>query len=433
MARKKPAKDKSEKSSEPEEAAPTQTGASSVETAVTRTFDDYECSGNVMSDFPGLCALLDIKNIPILKPRSRSSSQETTTGGRQSHKKHARDVFKPQLHVELENGDPYLTSSIKIFGWTVDEPIVRVLSKIISSSTTLQSVYFWQAGLTEPMVITLVNAVCVCTSLRIITLEGNPLVDNNLHLLLCEGSALTQLNLRNNQIEDEGARLLGAGLSTSTSANWNLNSLNLAFNHIGDVGAGYIANSSAAVDVDQSCAVKLPSDQLPSLAGNASLNSNKGENKNTAKKRESSKPDGKRAPAKDQKCLKKSEGPDVEEKNHVADQEHKKQLEMASPLLNESVQHRDGELLLPGNNTLVSLNLAGNRITELSLPRFLTSLQMQDGGKGLLRLCLQRNHFAAECESYVKLKELMALRDPLNKNSEEPPKEDVEAEQSSDS
>ncbi|XP_077405209.1 leucine-rich repeat-containing protein 71 [Vanacampus margaritifer] len=486
MARKKPAKDKSEKSSEPEESAPIQTGATSAETAATRTFDDYECSGNVMTDFPGLCALLDIKNIPTLKPKSSSSSQETTTGGRQSHKKPARDVFKPQLLVELENGDPYSTSSIKVFGWTVDEPIIRVLSKIISSSSTLQSVYFWQAGLTEPMVITLVNAICVCMSLRIITLEGNPLVDNNHHLLFCEGSALTQLNLRNNRIEDEGASLLGAGLSTSTSANWNLTTLNLSFNHIGDVGAGHIANglrfnrtllflslsnnhigdsgatqlatvfgevvltheevvqrrklllekrhsSSATVDVDQSCAAKLSNDQLPSLTGNASLNSNKGENKNTTKKRESSKPDGKRAPAKDQKCLKKSEGPDTEEKNHVSDQEHKKPLEMASPLLNESVQHKDGELVLPGNTTLVSLNLAGNRITELSLPQFLTSLQMQDGGKGLLRLCLQRNHFAGECEPYMKLKELMALRDPLNKNTEEPPEEEVECEQSSDS
>ncbi|XP_061681279.1 leucine-rich repeat-containing protein 71 isoform X2 [Syngnathoides biaculeatus] len=485
MARKKPAKDKSEKNSEVEESAPIQTGATSDETSATRTFDDYECSGNVMIDFPGLCALLDMKDIPALKTKSSSSNQESTTGGRPSHKKPVHDVFKPHLQVELENGDPYCTTSIKIFGWPVDELIIRVLSKMISSLPTLQSISIWQAGLTDPMVITLANAVCVCMSLRVITLEGNPLVDHNHHLFFSEGSALTHLNLRNNRIEDEGARLLGAGLSTSTSANWTLTSLNLSFNHIGDVGAGHIAKglrfnrtllflslsnnhigdsgaiqlatvlgevvltheeivqrrklllnkthpSSSVVDADQSCAAKLSSDQLPSVASNASLNSNKGENKSTAKKRESSKPDGKRAPTKDQKCLKKSEGQDTEEKPHVYDQEHKKPVEMVSPLLNEALQQRNGELILPGNTTLASLSLAGNRITELSLPHFLTSLQMQDGGKGLLRLCLQRNHFAVECEPFMKIKEMMMLRDPLNKKSEEETEEEGEGSQCSD-
>ncbi|XP_061615568.1 leucine-rich repeat-containing protein 71 isoform X3 [Phyllopteryx taeniolatus] len=503
MARKKPAKDKSEKNSEVEESAPIQTGATSDETSATRTFDDYECSGSVMADFPGLCALLDMKNIPALKTKSSSSNQESTTaGGRPSHKKPVHDVFKPHLQVELENGDPYCTTGMKIFGWTVDEPIIRVLSKMISSLPTLHSIDFWQAGLTDPMVITLANAVCACMSLRVITLEGNPLVDHSHHLFLSEGSVLTHLNLRNNRIEDEGARLLGAGLSTSTSANWSLTSLNLSFNHIGDVGAGHIAKglrfnrtllflslsnnhigdsgaiqlatvfgevvltheeivqrrklllnkthpSSSVVDVDQSCTAKLSSDQVPSVAGNTSLNSNKGENKSTAKKRESSKPDGKRAPTKDQKCLKKwtrvcwslshltlgerqAEGQDMEEKNNVYDQEHKKPVEMVSPLLNEALQQRNGELILPGNTTLASLSLAGNRITELSLPQFLTSLQMQDGGKGLLRLCLQRNHFAAECDTFMRIKELMTLRDPLNKKSEEETEEEGEGSQCSD-
>ncbi|XP_061681295.1 leucine-rich repeat-containing protein 71 isoform X4 [Syngnathoides biaculeatus] len=472
MARKKPAKDKSEKNSEVEESAPIQTGATSDETSATRTFDDYECSGNVMIDFPGLCALLDMKDIPALKTKSSSSNQESTTaGGRPSHKKPVHDVFKPHLQVELENGDPYCTTSIKIFGWPVDELIIRVLSKMISSLPTLQSISIWQAGLTDPMVITLANAVCVCMSLRVITLEGNPLVDHNHHLFFSEGSALTHLNLRNNRIEDEGARLLGAGLSTSTSANWTLTSLNLSFNHIGDVGAGHIAKglrfnrtllflSLSNNHIGDSGAIQLAtvlgevvltheeivqrrklllnkthplsSDQLPSVASNASLNSNKGENKSTAKKRESSKPDGKRAPTKDQKCLKKSEGQDTEEKPHVYDQEHKKPVEMVSPLLNEALQQRNGELILPGNTTLASLSLAGNRITELSLPHFLTSLQMQDGGKGLLRLCLQRNHFAVECEPFMKIKEMMMLRDPLNKKSEEETEEEGEGSQCSD-
>ncbi|XP_077600230.1 leucine-rich repeat-containing protein 71 isoform X3 [Stigmatopora nigra] len=482
MARKKPAKDKSEKNTDVEEPA---TGATPDEPIATRTFDDYECSGNVMTDFPGLCALLDMKDIPAIKTKSGSSNQESAPGGRQSHKKPVPDVFKPLIQVQLENGDPYSTSSLKIFGWTVDEPIIRVLCKMISSMAILHTIYFWQARLTDEMVISLANAICVCNNLRVITLEGNPLSDHNHQLLFSEGSVLTHLNLRNNRIEDEGVRLLASGLSTSRSANRSLISLNLSFNHIGDVGAGYLAkglrfnrtllfltlsnnhigdlgatqlamvfgeivltheeivqrrklllekmhSSTSAVD-DHSCVAKIASDQVPSIASNASLNLNKGENKSTAKKRETSKPDGKRAPTKDQKCLKKAEGQDMEEKTHVFDQENKKPLDLVSPLLNESARQRDGELVLPGNTTLVSLSLAGNRITEVSLPQFLTSLQMQEGGKGLLRLCLQRNNFALECESYVKLKELMTFRDPLNKKTEEEIEEDAEGSQSSDS
>lgn len=33
-----------------------------------------------MTDFPGLCALLDMKNIPALKTKSSSSNQENATG-----------------------------------------------------------------------------------------------------------------------------------------------------------------------------------------------------------------------------------------------------------------------------------------------------------------------------------------------------------------
>lgn len=50
------------------------------------------------------------------------------------------------------------------------------------------------------------------------------------------------MSLRNNNINDYGANLLGQALSTLHNSNRTLVSLNLAFNHIGDVGAGYIAD-----------------------------------------------------------------------------------------------------------------------------------------------------------------------------------------------
>lgn len=53
------------------------------------------------------------------------------------------------------------------------------------------------------------------------------------------------MSLRNNNINDHGAQLLGQALSTLQNSNRTLVSLNLAFNHIGDVGAGYIADVRA--------------------------------------------------------------------------------------------------------------------------------------------------------------------------------------------
>lgn len=53
---------------------------------------------------------------------------------------------------------------------------------------------------------------------------------------------IAHLSLRNNNIDDHGAQLLGQALSTLHSCNRTLVSLNLGFNHIGDEGAGYLAD-----------------------------------------------------------------------------------------------------------------------------------------------------------------------------------------------
>ena len=50
------------------------------------------------------------------------------------------------------------------------------------------------------------------------------------------------MSLRNNNIDDHGAQLLGQALSTLHSCNRTLVSLNLGFNHLGDEGAGYIVS-----------------------------------------------------------------------------------------------------------------------------------------------------------------------------------------------
>lgn len=48
--------------------------------------DEYQCSGNVEIDFPGLCALLDMKNIPAVctkQPASLTTETEEEDTGKQ--------------------------------------------------------------------------------------------------------------------------------------------------------------------------------------------------------------------------------------------------------------------------------------------------------------------------------------------------------------
>ncbi|XP_026156226.1 leucine-rich repeat-containing protein 71 isoform X2 [Mastacembelus armatus] len=425
------------------------------------------------------------EHIPAVSSKQSLSStpgnEELDAEDRQDQINTAPSWFKPCLQVELESENPLSTKSMKISGWKVDEQIARVLHKMLPSLNQLQSLQFWQARLTDPMVSSLMSTISLCSNLRVVKLEGNPLPQQSYHVLLSQDSTLTHLSLRNNRIGDEGARLIGAALSTHRCANKNIMSLNLAFNSIGDAGSAHIAkglrlnrtllllslsnnqigDTGAAhlaaifgefaltheevverrkllLEGAQSPCLEyhqIPADQLHS-SSSTSLSVSKGESKSVTKKKEASKKDEKTAvnkenPKSNQKSSDvkvaqiKSANPGGKDRlssheDYLSTATNEAELvETVNPLLGQSVQYRDGELFLPGNTTLTSLNLAGNRITAKSLPLFLTSLEMQGEGGGLLRLCLQRNHFPPECESYVRIKELMAFSDPLEYNSSE--------------
>nr|XP_020441698.1 leucine-rich repeat-containing protein 71 isoform X2 [Monopterus albus] len=298
--------------------------------------------------------------------------------------------------------------------------------------------------------------------------EGARLVGSALSTPRSANKNLLSLNLAFNSIGDAGAAHIAHGLRLNRA----LLFLSLSNNQIGDSGAAHLAaildkfalthdevverrklllqgmqSSSFRVD-----SVQTPADQLPSVSSSTSSSISKGESKGTSKKKEASKKEEKLATNKENpKASKKSSDvkvaqskggkPGAKEKQPSAQEDHStvsqyegaESVETVHPLLDKSVQHRDGEFFLPGNTTLTSLNLAGNRITERSLPLFLKSLEMRGEGGGLLRLCLQgslatkrfhtsagltlRNHFPPECESYVSITKLMALSDPLKQNS----------------
>ncbi|XP_040045717.2 leucine-rich repeat-containing protein 71 isoform X1 [Gasterosteus aculeatus] len=442
--------DQAEASKDAGETTRPSTGHTPNEELPAGIFDGYQCSGNVETDFRELCGLLDMKNIPNVTCTTEGDEGLTE----------APIGSKRCLQVQLENENPLSAQKMKVFGWKVDEPTSRVLLKMLPSLVKLQSLHFWRAGLTDQMVMSLMNTASLCSNLRDVKLEDNHLPEQSYHLLLSEDSLLTNLTLRNNRIGDEGARLIGLALSTTRSANNNLIYLNLAFNCIGDAGAAHIAQglrfnrallalslcnnhigdqgarhmaailsefalthdeivekrkmllerkqrSSVGIESDQ------PADQLSSVASSSSQSVGKGANQGKQKKE-------KKAP-KEEKSNKKSSDIKVtpskggNSEKALNAQKPVEPVEPVEPLLDEPVHYRDGELFMSGNKALTSLNLAGNRITQRSLPLFLESLMMQGEGRRLLRLCLQRNCFPPGCECYVKIQKLMDLRDPLKR------------------
>ncbi|XP_041867274.1 leucine-rich repeat-containing protein 71 isoform X2 [Melanotaenia boesemani] len=431
-------------------------GPTPEEALPAQTINDYRCSGNVQIDFPALCAFLDMKNIPTV-----CITETEDTDDNQSQIKNKYLWCKPRLTVKLETEDPHSATKIKISGWKVNEQIFQVLQIMLPSMSQLASLQFWQTGLTDPMVISLMNTLSLCSSLRSVTLEGNALPEQSFHLLLSETSVLTHLSLRNNQIGDEGAHLIGLALSNTRSANKNLLSLNLAFNSIGDAGARHVAQglrfnrTLVFLSLSNNQIGDSGAAHLATVLGEFSLNHEevkerrklllqrtqtsrlgpdpeqlcgeqlvlgalKRENKTTPPKKVVSRKDEKSADNKEKSNKKSTDSKVTQSKNQKPGGKEKQLptqeaelVGIVNPLLDPSVHCRDGQLFFPGNKTLASLNLAGNRITEKSLLFFLRSLEIQDAEGGLLRLCLQRNHFSSECDSYMKIKELMASRNNL--------------------
>ncbi|XP_030644431.1 leucine-rich repeat-containing protein 71 [Chanos chanos] len=474
-------------------------GANARDKCRVQSIDDYQCSGSLEADFPQLCSLMKIREVPVVTSRIQTST--SPSADRRALEASQSQVWcesamttwcpKPRLQVELDFEDRQSVKEVKISGWKVDSLMVQVLSKILPSLSHLQSLHMWQVGLNDRTFASLKNTLFLCSNLRTVILEGNPLPEENFHLLMGEDSMLTHLSLRNNRIGEEGARLIGSALSTTRSANRNLVSLNLAFNSIGDAGAIHIAHGlrlnrtllclslannhigdagaaplaeilapfaltheevverrrllmsrsacpSQATAADSKCECPL------SVPSSSSLEPNVGKGaKGSSKKKDAPKKDekpvgghtgggpGKREEPKPAKKASDTKVPrgragrsgrkdkqplvqESEDKNSAV-QKSPEPTETVSPLLDPGVQHTGGRVIVPGNTALTALNLAGNKLTERSLPLFLSSVGSQGKG-GLLHLRLQRNCFPPDCDTFLKIQEMMSLRDPLNRS-----------------
>ncbi|XP_060760909.1 leucine-rich repeat-containing protein 71 [Neoarius graeffei] len=462
-------------------------GTSGLEEEPPQTADDYQCSGNLEVDFPELCALFGLREIPDVRRLTAAASPETAMESSQeqisSESYMATWSPKPCLHIELENEDCRSVKRIRISGWQVNEAMAQVLSKTLPSLSNLQSLEMWQIGLTNPILTTLKNTISMCTKIRTVNLEGTPIPENSYHILMGEDSMITHLSLRNNRIGEEGARLIGLALSKNLlSLNMAFNTvgdagaiylaqglrfnctllyLSLANNHIGDVGAAHLAQvlgpfaltheeiverrrqlirkdqlSTQLISEDSKCesVLSIPSSSL--LKSNIkSITKKKDTTKKdekppttqtvtTAGKKEDPKVEKKRTS--DSKIPQgrggKSEGKDKhpsvkeQEVGHSFVQETEEVVETQSPLLNPAIQNIRGKVIYPGNTTLLSLNLSGNKLTQQSLQMFLSSVACQEK-TGLQYISLNRNSFPPDCEVFLKLQEIMSHKNPQNRTT----------------
>ncbi|XP_078012307.1 LOW QUALITY PROTEIN: leucine-rich repeat-containing protein 71 [Phascolarctos cinereus] len=219
--------------------------------------EEYRCVGILEQDFAELCTRLGYTDFPKVVVRNhgrptstseklvveeqRASAACSQNSLFQIETKYA--FFRPTIQVELEQDDPKTVREIFIRGWRLAEPILSIFSKCLPSLTQLQAINMWKVGLTDETLTTFIALISTCAStLKKVSLEGNPIVEQSYHRLMVPESTITHLSLRNNNIDNQGAKLLGQALSTLHTSNRTLVSLNLGYNHIGDEGAGYIAD-----------------------------------------------------------------------------------------------------------------------------------------------------------------------------------------------
>ncbi|XP_067169275.1 leucine-rich repeat-containing protein 71 [Apteryx mantelli] len=241
---------KGERAAKEKAAAAVEEEAKSAASKAEQGEEEYQCTGLLEQDFHELCARAGLSRVPKVtlrpSPTAPGAEESEAPAGKDIQARLARiqnkyGYFQPCIQVEIEHDDPKNVREIFLRGWKIEEKMLGILSKCLPALANLQAVHLWKVGLTDLLLPSLIALLTSCTNLRTLSLEGNPLPEHSFYKLMGNESTLAHLSLRNNDIGDAAAKLIGQSLSTLGSSNRSLVSLVLSFNHISDVGAGYIA------------------------------------------------------------------------------------------------------------------------------------------------------------------------------------------------
>jgi hypothetical protein len=155
------------------------------------------------------------------------------------------EYFKPKIQVELDNPDKQDTvSEILIRAWKIDRLILDIFAQSFPTLERLTTLHFWHTGLTDDTLKQLASILPKCSNFRTLILDANPIPFEHYEVLLIDdNSPIINLSLRHCRITERGAAFIGQGLGTERRQNKKLQTINLAYNSIGDIGAEHIARS----------------------------------------------------------------------------------------------------------------------------------------------------------------------------------------------
>uniref|UniRef100_A0A8C8SSS1 Leucine rich repeat containing 71 n=1 Tax=Pelusios castaneus TaxID=367368 RepID=A0A8C8SSS1_9SAUR len=410
--------------------------------------EEYQCTGVLEQDFNELCSRAGLTRIPKVTLRPQPSTSESDTLAEKEVPANLTQIqskyayFRPCIQTELEHDDPKSVREIFMRGWKIEEKMLGVFSKCLPALANLQALHFWKVGLTDVSLLSLITILPTFLEMSpplpraslSLPREQDGSASPYWKLILSPGCPrrLAHLSLRNNNINDSAAKLIGQALSTLKSSNKSLVSLILGFNHISDLGASYIAEglrlnrsllslSLAHNQIGDRGALRLAevlgpfalthtevverrrlllekesqerSRSVRILPGHATPEGNGVQISSSQGLR------GRAASTPEQKVIrgKGAKSSTKEKRSLPPELEVTEPTEIVNPLL-EQAEHRDGKVFLPGNRVLINLNLTWNQIGEQGLKAFLAAVESQQqsskalagvkGQTGLLRLSL---------------------------------------------
>ena len=156
-----------------------------------------------------------------------------------------QEYFRPKIQIEMDNPEKQDTlSEILIRGWKIDRLTLDIFAQSFPTLERLSTLHFWHTGLTDDTLKQLASILPKCPSLRTLILDDNPLPFEHYEVLFTDdASPVINLSLRHCRITERGAALIGQGLGNERRQNKKLQTLNLAYNSLGDAGAEHIARS----------------------------------------------------------------------------------------------------------------------------------------------------------------------------------------------
>ncbi|XP_065644893.1 leucine-rich repeat-containing protein 71 isoform X7 [Hydra vulgaris] len=416
-------------------------------------FEKYQPNGNFEKDFTELCFLLDLPSVCSTLDSTHFSSksvaiadisknredkklilpQDVNSSGMISDK---NKKLKVDITVEDDGGKKVL-KELHVRGWKLDKKFVTILTATIPDLEKINLIDLWNTGLDDHTLNDLAVCLNTLTSLRTLRLDGNNNISNQrFDMFITEKSVLQNLSLRSCHLDDSAAKLISDALLINKS----LLTLNLCFNKITDIGGSYIAKSLSTFPLTHEQVVarrmllsSFSSDDL-AVSPSSSISTEHDQSSRSFSKQEDKKKIKKKTPVKDSikrgsSSIDASKNPKTS-KNKSAKTDHlvktpqpdvEDLYEFKNPLL-EKVNSINKELWIPGNRSLIILNLSRNKITDIGLVSLLEAIKYQAAiaqemnknvTHGLMRLSLQGNSFDNNHPDYLQLQQLMKTRDPF--------------------